>query len=112
MHFRRVFSEPSVNFFKPAGTPLRGLTEIILTVDELETIRLKDYEGLDQTKSAGSMKISQPTFQRIYNSARKKIADAIVNGKAIRIEGGCYRIGRGAFARGFGRGRGRRGGRI
>jgi len=107
MQFRRVFSEPSVNFFKPAGTSLRGLPEIILTVDELETIRLKDCEGFDQTKSAESMNISQPTFQRIYNSARKKIADAIVNGKAIRIEGGHYRVGRGAFGRGFGRGMGR-----
>ena len=108
MRCRRVFSEPSVSFFKPAGAPLRGLPEIILTVDELETIRLKDHEGLDQTKSAESMNISQPTFQRIYNSARKKIADVIVNGKAIRIEGGNYRVEKCAFSRGCGRGMGRK----
>ena len=92
MRFRRVFAEPSFNFFKPAGVALRTLAEVVLTVDELETIRLKDYEGLGQIKSAEIMNISQPTFQRVYNSARKKIADAIINGKAIRIQGGRYCI--------------------
>jgi predicted DNA-binding protein (UPF0251 family) len=117
--FRRVFFEPGVTHFKPAGTGLAGLAETVLTVDEFEAIRLKDHEDMDQTGAARKMGISQPTFQRVYESARKKIADALVNGKAIRIEGGHYRfvgpagrgLGRGAGAGpGFGRGgRGRRG---
>ncbi len=79
------------------------LEESILTVDEFEAVRLKDLEGLEQEECAKKMNISQPTFHRLVLSARKKIADAIVNGKAIKIEGGVYemaqprsgRIGRG-----------------
>jgi len=89
---RRVRFLPGVNYFKPAGIRMRDLEEIILTVDEFEAIRLKDLEGLDQTNAAKKMKISQPTFFRLLESARKKIADAIVNGKAIRIEGGEYKV--------------------
>ncbi len=110
MRRRRVWCEPGVAYFKPAGVPMRGLEPVVLTLEEFEAIRLKDHEGLNQTKSAKSMGVSQPTFQRIYDSARKKIADAIVNGKPIRIEGGHYTLagsGRG-FGYGFGRGRGRR----
>ena len=115
--FRRVFFEPEVTYFKPAGVGMAGLVETVLTVDEFEAIRLKDYEDMGQTEAARKMGISQPTFQRLYESARKKIADALVNGKAIRIEGGPYRFmgpprGRGpGFGPGFGRGgpgRGRR----
>ncbi|MCK4336270.1 MAG: DUF134 domain-containing protein [Candidatus Aenigmarchaeota archaeon] len=106
---RRVWFRPDVTYYKPAGAPMAGLQEVILTMDEFEAIRLKDYEDVSQTEAAKKMGISQPTFQRIYESARKKLADAIVNGKAIRIEGGQYRMmGRG---RGFGGGRGR-GGRF
>ena len=61
-------------------------------VDEYEAVRLKDLEGLEQEDCAKKMNISQPTFHRLVLSARKKIADAIINGKAIRIEGGNYRI--------------------
>lgn len=105
---RRVWFQPSVTYYKPAGIRMVSLEETILTVDEFEAIRLKDYEGLDQTEAAKKMGISQPTFQRIYESARKKIADALVNGKAIRIEGGPFRMmGPGP---GRGRGRGFRGG--
>ena len=104
---RRVWAEPSVTYFKPAGVRMVGLEQVIVTVDELEAIRLKDYEGLDQTKAAENMKISQPTFQRLLLSARKKIADALVNGKAIRIEGGHYRMA-GPMRPGFGRNVGRR----
>lgn len=89
---RRVQFEPNVTYFKPARVPMRELEEVILTVEEFESIRLKDLEGLDQIKSAKKMKISQPTFFRLLNSARSKIADSIVNGKAIRIEGGNYRL--------------------
>jgi len=67
------------------------LEEIILHVDEFEAVRLKDLEGLEQEECAKKMKISQPTFHRLILSARKKIADAIINGKAIKIEGGNFK---------------------
>jgi len=103
--FRRVFFEPGVTYFKPAGARMAGLAETVLTVDEFEAIRLKDHEDMGQTEAARKMGISQPTFQRVYESARKKIADALVNGKAIRIEGGHYRF-MGQPGRGLGRGPG------
>lgn len=83
---------PGVTFFKPAGIPLRALEEIQLTVEEAEAIRLKDLEGLEQEEGAEKMNISRPTFQRILASARQKVADALLNGKAIRIEGGNFEI--------------------
>ncbi len=89
---RRVWFRPGVTYFKPAGIRMLELEEIILSVDEFEAVRLKDYEGLDQVSSARKMNISQPTFQRLYESARNKIAEALVAGKALRIEGGPYRI--------------------
>jgi len=104
---RRVWIEPNVTYFKPAGVRMIDLEESILTVDEFEAVRLKDLGGLDEKDAAKKMNISQPTFNRLVSSARKKIADAIVNGKAIKIEGGVYKmVGRGM---GFGRGRSGRG---
>ena len=87
---RRVGLQPNVTYFKPAGIRLIELEETILAVDEFEAVRLKDFLSLDQEKAAQKMNISQPTFHRLVLSARKKIADAIVNGKAIRIEGGNF----------------------
>jgi predicted DNA-binding protein (UPF0251 family) len=105
--FRRVRFKPSVDYFKPAGVRLIDLKETILTVDEFESIRLKDLEELDQKEAAKKMGISQPTFHRLVLEARKKIAGALVNGESIKIEGGNYRmmqnVGQG---RGMGRGRG------
>jgi predicted DNA-binding protein (UPF0251 family) len=69
---------------------MTSLESICLSMDEFEAIRLKDLEGLEQTAAADSMRISQPTFHRVIEAARKKVADALVNGKAIRIEGGEY----------------------
>ena len=69
---------------------MTSLESVGLSLDEFEAIRLKDLEGLEQTAAADSMRISQPTFHRIIEAARKKVADALVNGKAIRIEGGEY----------------------
>jgi predicted DNA-binding protein (UPF0251 family) len=69
---------------------LSDLENVSLTIDEFEAIKLKDLEKFEQTAAAESMGISQPTFHRIIESARKKMADALVNGKAIRIEGGDY----------------------
>jgi len=65
---------------------MSSLEEVNLELDELEAIRLKDLKGLDQRKSAQKMKISVTTFQRILNSAHKKIADALIFGKAIAIK--------------------------
>lgn len=87
---RCVGSEPNITYFKPRGVPVCYLEEIILVVEELEALRLKDIEGLDQEEAAKNMKISRPTFHRVLNSARAKIADALIKGKAIRIEGGDY----------------------
>ena len=89
---RRVMGEPGFTYFKPAGVRLRELDDSVLTVDEYEAIRLKDLEGLEQEEAAKRMNISQPTFHRLLQSARKKLTDAIVNGKAIKIQGGNYRM--------------------
>jgi len=89
---RRVAFLPNVTYFKPAGIPLRALEEVQLSVEEAEAIRLKDLEGLDQEAGAERMNISRPTFQRVLTSGRQKIADALLNGKAIRIEGGSFEM--------------------
>jgi predicted DNA-binding protein (UPF0251 family) len=90
--WRRVDSIPSVTHFKPAGIPLHSLEEVNLTVEEVEAIRLKDLEGLEQEECAQRMQISRPTFHRVLESARSKLADALLNGKAIRIEGGNFEL--------------------
>ena len=102
---RRVRFQPGVVHFKPAGVRLAGLQEVVLTMDEFEAIRLKDYENLDQTEAAKKMNISQPTFARLLDTARKKIAQAIVTGKAIRIQGGPFKMVQ-PRGRGIGRGPG------
>lgn len=83
---------PGTTYFKPAGIPMRMLEDVHLTVDEVEALRLKEIEELDQETGAERMGISRPTFQRILASARKKMADAVLNGKAIKIEGGIFEI--------------------
>jgi predicted DNA-binding protein (UPF0251 family) len=103
---RRVAYLPGVTYFKPAGIPLRALSEVRLSIEEAEAIRLKDLEGLEQEPSAKRMNISRPTFQRVLVSARQKIADALLNGKAIRIEGGNFEIEPGIAPPDFGRRRG------
>jgi predicted DNA-binding protein (UPF0251 family) len=90
--WRRVASIPEVTYFKPAGIPLRALEDVGVTVEEVEAMRLKDLEGLQQGECAERMRISRPTFHRILGSARQKIADAFINGKAIRIEGGNFAL--------------------
>jgi len=89
---RRVEFLPGVTYFKPAGVPLRTLEEVQVSVEEAEAIRLKDLEGLEQEQGAERMNISRPTFQRVLASARQKMADALLNGKAIRIEGGNFKM--------------------
>ena len=89
---RRVAFLPNVTYFKPAGIPLRALEEVRLSVEEAEAIRLKDLEGFEQEQAAERMNISRPTFQRVLASARQKIGDALLNGRAIRIEGGSFEM--------------------
>ena len=84
---RHVEFIPAVTSFKPAGIPRICLEEVILLVEEAEAIRLKDYLSLEQEECAQNMKVSRPTFQRILMEGRSKIADALINGKSIRIEG-------------------------
>jgi predicted DNA-binding protein (UPF0251 family) len=90
--WRRVGLIPQVTYFKPAGIPLRTLEEVGLTVEEAEAIRLKDLEGLEQEECAQRMRISRPTFHRVLQSARRKVADVLVNGKALRVQGGNFAL--------------------
>jgi len=89
---RRVRFNPDVTYFKPRGIPLRDLEEMTLNVDELEALRLHDFENLSQEACAKKMNISQSTFNRLVIVARKKMVEAIVKGKAIKIEGGNYKL--------------------
>jgi predicted DNA-binding protein (UPF0251 family) len=83
---RRVSFDPNVKYFKPRAMPLSALEEVGLGSDELEAIRLCDLRNLNQMEAAQKMKISQSTLGRILCSARKKIAEALTEGKAIKIE--------------------------
>ncbi len=89
---REIEEPPEATWFKPTGIPMRELEEVVLTFDEIEAIRLADSEGLYQEEVAERMKVSRPTVGRILASARRKIADALVHGKAIRMEGGIIHI--------------------
>ena len=90
--WRKVSSIPLVTYFKPAGSPMTHLQEVRLLVEEAEAVRLKDLKGLEQEEGAQEMNVSRSTFSRILDSARQKIADALLNGKAIRIEGGNFEM--------------------
>ena len=83
---RRIRFRANVEYFKPVGIPVSELEEIDLKADELEALRLSDLHGLSQNQASMRMEISQPTFNRILSSARKKIARAVVAGKALRID--------------------------
>jgi predicted DNA-binding protein (UPF0251 family) len=83
---RRLRFRARVHYFKPRGIPMRHLEEVVLTKEETETLKLKDFDELDQTEAAKKMKTSQSTFQRILFSARAKVSCAIIEGKALRIE--------------------------
>lgn len=88
--WRKVSFVPGVRYFIPAGTPKCELEENIVKIEELEALRLKDLEGLEQEECAERMEISRQTFQRILLTAREKVTDALIHGKAIRIEGGNF----------------------
>jgi predicted DNA-binding protein (UPF0251 family) len=118
---RRVAQMPHASYYKPRGVPLRVLECVELTVDELEAVRLADLEGMYQEEAAAKMNVSRQTFGRIVETAHKKIADALVHGKALSIRGGTVEVAgpkdvaachRGPGGFGPGRGRCRRRGRI
>jgi len=85
---RRIRCRPDTNYFKPRGIPLDAIEEVTLTLDELEAIRLADLGELYQEDAAKKMNISRQTFGNIINLAHKKIADVLLNAKALKIEGG------------------------
>jgi len=85
---RRVAAPPRCSYFKPAGVPVSRLDEVALSVDELEALRLADLEGHYQDEAAARMGVSRPTFARIVEASRRKVAEALVHGRALRIGGG------------------------
>ena len=89
---RRVDALPPHTYFKPRGVPVAELQEIQLSVDELEALRLADLEGLYHEDAAARMNVSRATFGRIVESARKKVAEVLVKGHALRIEGGAVEM--------------------
>ncbi|MFA5156622.1 MAG: DUF134 domain-containing protein [Candidatus Omnitrophota bacterium] len=90
---RWIKCAPQERCFKPLCRPLSKLEDVFLSLDEFEAVRLACLEGLKQVDAARKMKISRPTFSRILTAAQNKIADGLVNIKAIRIEGGCCQVG-------------------
>lgn len=108
---RWINSRPGADYFKPRGVPINQLEVTGLTMDEFEAMRLYDIEGMDQAAAAGQMKVSRATFGRIITAAHRKVAEALLYGKAIQISGGIYHFPpSGGFGpRGYG-GWGRRGG--
>ncbi|MDK9700526.1 MAG: DUF134 domain-containing protein [bacterium] len=89
---RRVSSVPSINRYKPCGVPLNLKTEVVLSVDELEALKLADLQGLHHAKAGGMMGVSRATFGRIIELARRKTILALSNGYSLRIEGGAYEV--------------------
>lgn len=87
---RQISAAPKVSYFKPRGIPLVGLEEVRLSVEELEALRLADLEGRPCCEACGLMGVSRHTFGRVLNSARRAVAEALVVGKALRIEGGNW----------------------
>jgi len=89
---RRIVSTPGSSYFKPRGIPLSALEEVVLSFDEFEAVRLADLDGFYQDQAAKKMGISRQTFGRIIESAHHKVAEALVRGKALKIEGGTVEI--------------------
>ncbi|ABR47662.1 protein of unknown function DUF134 [Alkaliphilus metalliredigens QYMF] len=90
--WRKVCCLPESNLFGPLTPHYRDREIIMMTVEEYEAVRLIDLEGMNQEECAEKMNVARTTAQRIYNDAKKKIADALVNGKIIKIEGGDYKL--------------------
>jgi len=91
---RKVLSEPKAYYFKPRAIPLCELGETVLQLDEFQALKYAELDGRDQTSAASAMQISRQTFGNILASARRKLADAVINGKALKIEGGPVELRR------------------
>lgn len=91
---RMIDAPPGVWLFKPQGIPARELAEVRLSLEGFEAIRLTDIDGLTQDEAAGRMAVSRQTFGRVLADARRAVAEAIVNGLSLRIDGGNYRLAR------------------
>jgi predicted DNA-binding protein (UPF0251 family) len=89
---RRLSRQPQAAIFKPVGLRLDRLERVILLHEELEALRLADLEGQHQQEAASHMGVSRSTFQRVVLAARQKVARALVNGLALQIEGGTFRV--------------------
>ncbi len=89
---RLVAFNPDISYFKPRGIPLVDLEEVCLTVDERESLRLADLDCLSHEESGSCMGVSRATFGRILQRARSHVADALINGKSIRVDGGNYKM--------------------
>jgi predicted DNA-binding protein (UPF0251 family) len=89
---RRLWHTPRAAVFKPVGAPLESLERITLLYEELEALRLADLEGRHQADAATRMGVSRSTFQRVVTEARRKVALALVNGAALQVEGGTFRL--------------------
>lgn len=90
--WRKIENVPTVPYFIPSDKDFPEAEKNILKLEELEAIRLKDLEGMEQEECAAKMEVSRPTFQRILSSAREKVADSLINGKTILIEGGNFTL--------------------
>lgn len=89
---RKVCCLPSSDLFGPFNIPIKNSEIIIMRVEEYETIRLIDLEGMMQEECAEKMNIARTTVQRIYNDARRKLANSLVNGNMLKIQGGDYKL--------------------
>ncbi len=87
---RRVSSRPESDYFKPRGIPLTMLEDVVLHIDEFEALKLADLDGLYQEQAAEKMNVSRQTFGRIIEAAHRKVAEALVEGKALKIEGSKF----------------------
>jgi len=90
--WRKVCCLPDSNRFGPLNTVVNQEHSVTMTIDEYETIRLIDFEGFTQEECAAQMNVARTTVQGIYTEARRKIAESLVNGKVLRIEGGDYKL--------------------
>jgi predicted DNA-binding protein (UPF0251 family)/DNA-directed RNA polymerase subunit RPC12/RpoP len=89
---RRIQHLPPITMYKPAAVPLDDLDEVVISFEEMEAIRLVDAERLDMGEAAENMDVSRPTLHRIVSTARQKVATALWQGRALRIEGGTFRV--------------------
>lgn len=87
---RLVKIDPEISYFKPRGVPMINLEQVQLTVDELEALRLADFLGMSHEDAGKQMGVSRATFGRIVEQGRKTVADALIHGKAINVDGGNY----------------------